>query len=110
MFQSSRNASASTTVTFARSATTSRSAAGDATVDLDRGDRRSRLGERHGQRTEPCADLDDMIVGPDVGQAGDLANDVGVDDEVLAEIAARRQAVFARAAPRCRGASARLTS
>ena len=40
-----------------------------------------------------------MIVGPDVGEAGDLANDVGVDDEVLAEITARREAVLAQQCP-----------
>ena len=48
-------------------------------VDFDRGDRRAGLGEREGQRAEPCADLNDMIARPDVGEAGDLANDVGVD-------------------------------
>jgi hypothetical protein len=27
-----------------------------------------------------------VIVGPDAGEAGDLAHDVGVDDEVLPEV------------------------
>ena len=40
-----------------------------------------------------------MIGRPDLGEASDLAHGVGVDDEVLAEIAARGQAVFAEQRP-----------
>ena len=47
----------------------------------------------------PGTDLDDMIVGTDVGQPGDLADDVGIDDEVLPEVAPRGQSVFAEQGP-----------
>ena len=62
--QSNRIASASTTVTFGEIGDDSRRAPDDATVDLDRRDRGARLGQRHRQRAEACADLDDMVAGP----------------------------------------------
>ena len=40
-----------------------------------------------------------MNARPDVGEAGDLANDVGVDDEVLAEVPPRGKSVFAQQRP-----------
>lgn len=68
-------------------------------VDLDRCDARTGLCQRHGERAQPRPDLDDVISGADIGESSDLAYDVRVDDEVLAEVAARRQTVFAEQRP-----------
>ena len=46
-----------------------------------------------GQRAEPGADLHHPVARPDGRQAGDAADRVRVDDEVLPEGAARREAV-----------------
>ena len=54
-------------------ATTSCEHADEAAVDLDRGDRRARLGERQRQRAEPGADLDDMVTGDRRRRAGRCA-------------------------------------
>ena len=75
----------------------------EAVVDLDRGHRGAGVGERHGERAQPGADLEDVVTGPDAGEVGDATDRVGVGDEVLAEIAARgepaaRQEVPHRAA------------
>ena len=91
--QSSVIASASTTVTSATSATTSRSTATmprstSTAVTVGAG-----LGQRQRQRAEPGADLDDVVAGTDAGEAGDAPHRVGVGDEVLAEVATRRQPV-----------------
>ena len=45
------------------------------------------------ERAEARADLDDVVARADSGQAGDAAHGVRVADEVLAELAAGRQAV-----------------
>ena len=62
------------------------SAAGEHVVDLDGDDPVGGLQQRQGQRAEPGADLDDDVVGPDLGGAHDPADRVGVDDEVLAAL------------------------
>ena len=56
------------------------------------------LGQRERQRTEAGADLDHAVAGADLGEAGDAPHGVRVGDEVLAEVAARGQAVAATAA------------
>jgi len=62
-------------------------------VDFHRGDLRTGLDQRQGERTEPGPDLDDLCPGLDPRQPGDAADRVGVDDEVLAQGAAGPQAV-----------------
>ena len=59
--------------------------AADAAVDLDRRHRGARLGQSEGERAEAGADLDDLVAGADSGEAGDAADRVRIDDEVLAE-------------------------
>jgi hypothetical protein len=59
------------------------------TVDLHRRHRCTGLGQRQRQRTQAGADLDHLVARPDPGQPGDAPDGVGIDDEVLAEGAAR---------------------
>ena len=91
-------ASASTTVTVGDVGDDLAQHGRQAAVDLDRGDRRAGLGEGQRQRAEAGADLDDAVAGADAGEVGDAADGVRVGDEVLPEVAARRQAVARRAA------------
>ena len=53
-------------------------------VDLDRVDVRDPVGEEARQDAEARADLEDDVVGAEVGQPGDHAQDVLVGEEVLA--------------------------
>jgi hypothetical protein len=62
-------------------------------IGLDGRDRGARVDQRQGQGAEARADLDHVVTGADVGQAGDAPDRVGVDDEVLAEGATGRQSV-----------------
>ena len=92
-FQSASIASASTTVTLARSATTSRRSgtiprSTSTAVIVGAG-----VGQGERQRPEPGADLDHAIARPDPGEIGDAAHGVGVGDEVLPEVAAGGQVV-----------------
>ena len=52
------------------------------------------LGQRERERPEPGADLDDVVAGADPCEFGDAPHGVRVGDEVLTEIAARREAVI----------------
>jgi len=63
-------------------------------IDLDCSHRRAGRRQRERERTEPGADLDDVIAGADASQVGDLANRVRIGDEVLTEGAARMEAVL----------------
>ena len=87
-----RIASASTTVTFGAVGDDLAQHGDEAAVDLDGGDVGAGLGERQRQRAEAGADLDDVVAGADAGEVGDAAHGVGVGDEVLPEVAPRRQA------------------
>ncbi len=57
----------------------------DGPVELDREDLRPRRGERNGERSEARADLEDAIAPADLGEGGDPAGEVRVDEEVLTE-------------------------
>ena len=61
-------------------------------VELQRDDAARSAGEDLGQRAEAGADLDDGVVGGDVGGVGDALEDAGRDEEVLAEALAGLQA------------------
>ena len=104
--QSSVMASASTTVTSATVGDDLAQHRHEPAVDLDRRHRRPGLGERQRQRAETGADLDHVVAGADAGQAGDAADGVRVGDEVLAEVAAGRQAADSRAGRGCGRGSA----
>src|SRR5205085_6528398 len=65
----------------------------EVTVELDGRDPRPRLRKGEGEGAEPGADLDHPIARLYPGQAHDAPDGVGVDDEVLAERAARAYAV-----------------
>ena len=54
-------------------------------VQLDRHHPGPGLGQRQGQRAQPGPELEHRGAGPDVGQAGDAPDRVGISDEVLAE-------------------------
>jgi hypothetical protein len=64
---------------------------GQAAIDLHGDDARARLGQGQGERAEPGPDLHDAVAGPDASRARDAAHGVGVDHEVLTQVAARRQ-------------------
>ena len=59
-------------------------------VELDGVDVRDALGEIARQHAEPGADLEHDVVGLELGEAADHAEDVLVDEEVLAELLLRR--------------------
>ena len=61
-------------------------------VDLDRVDVRDALGEEARQHAEPGPDLEHDVGGVELGEPLDHAEDVLVDQEVLAEALARRDA------------------
>ena len=60
-------------------------------VELDRVDVRDALGEVAREDAEARADLEHDVVGLEVGEAPDHAEDVLVDEEVLAELLLRRR-------------------
>ena len=59
-------------------------------VELDSHDTRDAVGEERGEGSEPRADLENHVVAVELGEAADHAEDVLVDEEVLAEVAVRR--------------------
>ena len=61
-------------------------------VELDRVDVRDALGEVPREDAEPGADLEHDVVGVELGEPADHAEDVLVDEEVLAERLLRRDA------------------
>src|SRR5438552_2272657 len=63
-------------------------------VGLHRGHRGAGLRQGQRERAQPGPDLDHPIAGTDARQAGDAADRVGVDDEVLAEGPPRAQTVL----------------
>ena len=58
-------------------------------VDLDGVDERDALGEVAGEDAEARADLEDDVGGLELGEAADHAEEVLVDEEVLAELLSR---------------------
>jgi hypothetical protein len=66
-------------------------------------DARTGLPQRQGEAAEPGADLADEVAGPDPGVAGDLADGVRIDDEVLPEALRRGEAVRVEEAAHVRG-------
>ena len=58
-------------------------------VELHGNDIAHPVGEVDGQRTEAGADLEDDVLRRELGQTADHAQDVLVDEEVLAELALR---------------------
>ena len=89
-----RSASASTTVSApSGDAVRGRGrgqALGEAVVDLDGGDGCPGLEDREGQRSETRPHLDHAVARNHLGDVHDLADRVGVDDEVLPELLGRR--------------------
>jgi hypothetical protein len=67
-----------------------------ASIELDREHVRPGRRERDRERTEPGADLDDVITGVEVGIGDDGTGEVRVDQEVLAEGLGGADAVSAR--------------
>jgi hypothetical protein len=61
----------------------------EAAVELDDVDVARQLREVLGQHAEPAADLEHDVVRPDLRRARDHAEQVRVDQEVLAEVAVR---------------------
>ncbi len=59
---------------------------GEHVVDLDRDDALHVRQQREGERAEAGADLDDDVVGLELGGADDAPHGVAVDDEVLAAL------------------------
>ena len=76
-------ASASTTSTPTGSTTVRRGR--QEAVELHRHHPGPRLGQGQAQRAQPGPDLQDGVVRPEVGQAGDTAHRVRVGHEVLAQ-------------------------
>ncbi len=64
-------------------------ALGEAVIDLDGDHRGPRLEDCEGERTEARSDLDDAVGCRDPGRVHDLADRVGVDDEVLPQLLGR---------------------
>jgi hypothetical protein len=60
---------------------------GEARVDLDHVHVRAALGEVLGEHAEAAADLEHHVLGAELGGALDHAEDVGIDEEVLSEVA-----------------------
>ena len=80
-------------------------------VELDGVDVRDPLGEVVGEDAEARADLEHDVVGVELGEAADDAEDVLVDEEVLAESPLRRDGSFTGARtrpPRSRRSGAEL--
>jgi hypothetical protein len=63
-------------------------------IDFDRCDARSSLGKSEGERTKTCADLNDMIVGADIGHTSYPTDGIGIRNKVLSKSSARCQAVL----------------
>src|SRR6266545_854953 len=55
-------------------------------VDLDRMDARDSLGEVRGQHAEPGTDLEHDVVGAQLRETPDYAQNVGIDQKMLAEL------------------------
>ncbi len=75
-----------------------------AIVVLDRHDRCPNTEQRVGERPDAGTDLEDRLAGLDSGEFEDPADDVVVDEEVLAERLARAQPVAIEGGDRGRGA------
>jgi hypothetical protein len=65
----------------------------EAAVDLDRHDPGRSIGQRQRQGPQARSDLDDDVVRTDVDVLDDPLDGVGIADEVLAVLLARRQPV-----------------
>ena len=70
----------------------------ESAVELDHVHVRGALGEVLRQHAEPAPDLEHDVGGVELGGATDHVEDVGVDQEVLAELAVRPHAELAHAA------------
>ena len=94
--RSSAIASARCSVALASGSSASRSAGSSAAVDLDDVHVRDARREVLREHAEPAADLQHDVVGRELGGARDHAEDVRVDQEVLAELAVRAHAELRR--------------
>ena len=72
----------------------------EAAIDLDRVDARHLRRQVLGQRPDPRAHLEHDVVGPELREPVDHQQQVVVEQEVLAELAVRAQAVLGEAAQR----------
>ena len=68
----------------------------ESAVDLDGVDERDTVGEIASEHAEPGADLQHDVLGPQTGQAADDAEDVLVDEEMLAELPVRDDSTHGR--------------
>ena len=59
-------------------------------IELDSVDPRDPVGEIHGEHAEPRPDLEHDVIGVELGEPSDDAEDVLVDEEVLAELLLRQ--------------------
>ena len=58
-------------------------------IDLNRDNASHTLGQSPGQRAFPRAYFDDRVLAPNTGEVDDLSKDVGIREEMLAEMLLR---------------------